>query len=203
LAHVPDDVPSVIAAGIGLAGATALDVIDAAAVEAGGIVLISGATGGVGVFAVQLAAARGARVIATATPGPAADELRRLGATDIVDHTADLAAQVRAIAPAGVQSLVHAAGDVNALADLVAPQGTIASLTVADLSAVRPGEIATVSVQSRPTADKLQLLLDDVAAGRLAPHVAATFPLEDAAQAMAAFASGAHLGKIVVEVGKR
>ena len=83
------------------------------ALAAGETVLISGASGGVGALAVQLAAARGAQVIATARPGAQTDFVT--GLTDaevhVVDFTGDLQAQVRAIAPDGVDAVLHLAGD--------------------------------------------------------------------------------------------
>jgi len=94
---------------------------------AGQTVLISGATGGVGAYAVQLAAARGARIIATARPGEAADFVLRLGAAHAVDYTGDLAAQVRSISPGGVDAVIHLAGDGLRFADLVVPGGRFAS----------------------------------------------------------------------------
>lgn len=87
-------------------------------VQADDVVLVSGATGGVGAFAVKLAVARGARVIATARPGEPGDFAQRLGAAEVVDFTDDLEAAVRAIAPDGVTKIVHTAGDAGALSGL-------------------------------------------------------------------------------------
>src|SRR3954454_12169713 len=128
LAPVPDGVTSEESAAIGLAAAAALDVVDALEVVADDVVLVSGATGGVGIYIVQLARARRARFLATVRPGNGANALRRLGATDIIDYTGDVAAQVREIAPEGVAKVAHAAGDAVALAALLAPGGRLASL---------------------------------------------------------------------------
>ena len=111
---------------LGLAGATAHGMIGALSPGEGDHVLISGATGGVGGLAVQLAAARGARVIA-ATESNDADRVRGLGAADTVDHTGDLAAQVRALCPNGMDAVVHLAGDGPALAQLLRPGGRMVS----------------------------------------------------------------------------
>ncbi|MGP3921094.1 alcohol dehydrogenase catalytic domain-containing protein [Nonomuraea sp. 10N515B] len=93
----PDGADVAAAGALGLAGTAAVDALDAVAPQAGETVLISGATGEVGAIAIQYAAAAGAKVIATAGPGAGTDFVRGLGATDVVDHTGDLAAQVRAI----------------------------------------------------------------------------------------------------------
>lgn len=73
IAALPDGLDLQEAGALGLAGTAALNSLDAAAPAEGETVLISGATGGVGALAVQLAAARGVRVIATARPGAEAD----------------------------------------------------------------------------------------------------------------------------------
>ncbi|WP_051760267.1 NADP-dependent oxidoreductase [Herbidospora cretacea] len=78
LARIPDELPSDVAAALPTAGTTALGAIDVMRVPEGGTLVILGATGGVGTFAVQAAAARGIRVIATAS-AQAAEEVRKLG----------------------------------------------------------------------------------------------------------------------------
>ena len=73
------------AAAIPLAGSTALDAVDAVDPQPGDTVLVMGATGGVGAFAIQFAVQRGARVIATAIPGEDDAFVRSLGATETID----------------------------------------------------------------------------------------------------------------------
>lgn len=85
--------------------------VDAVALAKGDFVLISGATGGVGAKAVQMAATRGAEVIASAQPGKEVDFVLSLGAKHTVDYRSDLAAELRAIRPAGVEAAIHLAGD--------------------------------------------------------------------------------------------
>src|ERR1700712_513562 len=101
IAHVPAGLDLAAAGALGLAGTAAHDALEAVALGKGETVLVSGATGGVGALAVQLAAARGAHVIATARPGAETDFVTGLTDTDVavVDYTTDLDAQVRAIAP--------------------------------------------------------------------------------------------------------
>jgi NADPH:quinone reductase-like Zn-dependent oxidoreductase len=199
LTRVPDGVTSLQAAAVGLAAVSALDAVAALDIGPDDVVLVSGATGGVGVFAVQLAADRGARVIATARPGEASDVVRRLGAAAAVDYRLDLVAAVKAVAPEGVRKTLHAAGDPAALAAVVVPGGLLVSLLGADASQVGRDDITVTAISVHPTAEKLAGLLDEVAAGRLEVPVAATFPLEKATDALAAF-SGPKVGKIVVEV---
>ncbi|MFF9794857.1 hypothetical protein [Streptomyces bacillaris] len=73
IAHVPDGLDNKDAGALGLAGTAAFDSLNALNLAEGETVLISGATGGVGALAVQLATASGARVIATARPGAETD----------------------------------------------------------------------------------------------------------------------------------
>ncbi|MDQ1726175.1 MAG: hypothetical protein QOK14_220 [Frankiaceae bacterium] len=194
---VPAGVTARQAAAVGLAGVTALDVIEALEVKPGDTLLISGATGGVGAFAVQLAVARGARVLATARPGDATDFVLALGAADVVDHTGDLAAAVRAAVPAGVSKAVHAAGDPALLADLLAKGGQLASLVGATAETVGRDDITVIPVRVAYTPAKLASLLEMVAAGGLEVPISATMTLDDAAEALTQFAKG-KLGKVVV-----
>jgi NADPH:quinone reductase-like Zn-dependent oxidoreductase len=196
---VPAGVSAVQAAAVGLAGITALDAVDALDVGDGDVLLVSGATGGVGAFAVQIAAARGARVLATATPGAASEFVHRLGAAEVVDHTGDLAAAVRAVAPDGVTKVLHAAGDPALLAALLVTGGRLASIVGATAEQGGRADVTVTGVLGSFTPAKLHGLLEQVAAGTLTVPVAATHPLADAAAALDAFGSG-KLGKIVVTV---
>lgn len=121
-AWVPAGLDLAVAGALGLAGTAALAAVDAVAPLPGQTVLVSGATGGVGAFAVQLAAARGAYVISTARPGEDDDAfLRDLGAHHTVDHTGDVPAAVAALRPDGIHAVVHLAGDGLDLADMLVP----------------------------------------------------------------------------------
>jgi NADPH:quinone reductase-like Zn-dependent oxidoreductase len=135
LAPIPAGLPMAAAGALGLAGTAALDTVHAIAPAPGESVLIAGATGGVGAFATQLAASRGARVIATAKPGTEADFALGLGAAHTADYTGDLVAQVRAIAPGGVDAVLHFAGDAAQLAGLLVSGGRFASTLGTDLDA--------------------------------------------------------------------
>ena len=136
------------------------------------MVLVSGATGGVGTYVVQLAARTGARVLATAATDEAAELVRSLGAHGTVDHTGDLAGAVRAAAPDGVTAVVHAAGDAATLGVLLAPGGRLVSLLGADAEAVGRDDVTVTGVLGDANADRLSRLLSDVAAGRLTVAVA-------------------------------
>ncbi len=177
-AHLPAGIDLVQAGALGIGAATAYAAVQAADPAPGQAILVVGATGSVGSYAVQLAAARGARVIATARPDGAAF-VRDLGAVDVVDHSADLRAHVRSLAPDGLEAVIHLAGDGAALADLVAPGGRI--LSTAGLSADSlPGrDLSVVGVMANPSAEAFDAIVALVAAGTLRIPITRTYSLAD------------------------
>jgi NADPH:quinone reductase-like Zn-dependent oxidoreductase len=198
LSAVPESVSSAQAAAAGLAGLTAQALVGALALGDDDVVLVSGATGGVGAFAVQLAAETGACVIATARPD-AADFVTDLGAQRTVDYTLDLAAGVAQAAPEGITAVIHVAGDAPALAALLPAGGRLASSLGATNDAVGRDDITVTGVQAVASQRHLGQLLKQVADGTLVSPVGATYPLDEAADALAAFA-GHKQGKLVVTV---
>jgi NADPH:quinone reductase-like Zn-dependent oxidoreductase len=195
IAKLPEGVDVSAAGALGLAGTAAVDALDAAAAQSGETVLVSGATGGVGAFAVQYAAAAGARVIATARPGEEAEFVKALGAHEIVDHTGDLPAQVRAACPDGVDVIVHLAGDGSVLAQLLTEKGRIAS-TIGFGADQHP---AATFIYANPAPATLDRLAADLAAGRISVPVTRTYPLDEVPAAFGAFAAGTR-GKIAITV---
>src|SRR5215203_2474298 len=105
IAAVPDGVDLAVAGAAPLAGITAITAVDALELSEGAVLLVVGATGGVGSFAVQLAARAGARILAPALPE---DEtfLRELGVSDVLPRGGDVAAAVHHLVPDGVDALI-------------------------------------------------------------------------------------------------
>ncbi|MFI0968296.1 NADP-dependent oxidoreductase [Streptomyces sp. NPDC021080] len=199
VAHIPAGLDIRDAGVLGLAGTAAFDSLTALDLAKNETVLVSGATGGVGSLAVQLAVASGARVIATARPGAEADFVTSLtdAGVSVVDFTGDLAGQIRTLAPEGVDAIVHLAGDGAELAGLLKPGGRIASTTGLTQEAVAGQDVAVHGVMADANARTLTALAEKAASGALRVPVSATFPLERAADAFAAFGGGT-LGKIAV-----
>jgi NADPH:quinone reductase-like Zn-dependent oxidoreductase len=198
LTKLPAGLDRAIAGALGLAGSGAHAAIEAFATSSGETVLIGGATGGVGAIAIQLAVAHGAEVIATARPGRGTDFVKGLGAAYTVDHTQDLASQVRAIRPDGVDAAIHLAGDPAQLADLVAPGGRFASTL-----GVGPDQLADTGLQvaaanATPTREVLDGLAADVVAGKLQVPVTRTYKLEEVPTALNDFQGS--LGKLAITI---
>ena len=195
IARVPEGLDLHVAGALGLAGTAALDSVEAVAPLAGELVLISGATGGVGALALQYALAAGADVIATARPGAEEEFVRSLGARRVVDYTGDLEVQVRAIAPDGVPAVVHLAGDGAQLAGLLSAGGRVVST-----QGFGPDQHpAAVAVMASPQTTTLDRLAADAASGALRVPISRTYPLGATSQALADF-GGSHQGKLAIAV---
>jgi NADPH:quinone reductase-like Zn-dependent oxidoreductase len=199
IASIPAGLDVSQAGSLGLAGTAALQAVEAVSPSLGDFVLISGATGGVGAFAVQLAAAGGATVIATARPGREAEFVQNLGAAHAVDYTGDLAATVRAIRPNGVDAAIHLAGDFLVLADLLVPNGRLSSTLGVGPEQLGGRAIVATSIMASPDVATLERLAADVVAGRLRVPIQQSYSLEDAGQAMVDFGAGT-LGKLGITV---
>jgi NADPH:quinone reductase-like Zn-dependent oxidoreductase len=195
---LPAGFPVGDAGALGLAGTTAWAAVRAVAPEPGQIVLVSGATGGVGALATQLLVRRGARVLATARPGPETDFVLGLidGEVTAVDFTGDLSAQVRVRALDGVDAVLHFAGDGPALAPLVRPGGRIAS-TVGFLP--DRADVRGTAVRTDPSRETLDRLASDAVSGVIRVPITAGYPLDLIAKAFTDFGHGA-LGKLAVTV---
>lgn len=120
VARKPASLSHTAAAALPLAGSAAIALVDAVDLRSGTTVVIVGAAGGVGSYATQLAARTGARVIAV-TRSDHADHVRNLGAADVIDYAAgDVAEQIRALAPDGVDAIIDLHSDRAALLGLAA-----------------------------------------------------------------------------------
>jgi len=191
------------AAGLLLTGATATHLLEATSVHVGDTVLIHGASGGVGLIAVQLAVQRGARVIATASAS-AHELLASLGATP-VSYGAGLADRVREVAPGGVTVALDLVGTdeaVDVSLELVADRSRIATIAAfgraADvgikLLGGGPGADPGTDIRSAARARLAEL----AGQGQLRVVISETFPLAEAAAAHRALAGRHAPGKIVL-----
>lgn len=191
--HTPDSVNDLTASTLAIAARTADAALAAIGVGETDTVLIGGAAGGVGVFAVQLARLAGARVIGTASEG-AFDFLRSLGA-EPVGYGEGLVERVRALAPGGVTAATDLFGTETAYAalELGVPAERISTI------AARDPELTAKAVGGRDAAPgTLERIAELIAAGQLTVPIAATYPIEDIRDAVTFQADRHAHGKVVV-----
>ncbi len=194
LQHTPEAISDEIAATLSVPGRTASAALDAIGLKDVDTVLIGGAGGGVGVFAVQLARLTGARVIGTGSESSHAF-LRELGAEPVA-YGPGLADRVRTLAPDGLTAATSLVGTETADVALelgVAPEriSTIAAGPESYRGTHSPGGV-------NAPAGALERITKAILAGRLTVPIAATFPLEQIREAVTLQSGGHVQGKIVV-----
>ena len=194
LFHTPDGISDEVASTLPVAGASAAAALAAIGLRSGDTILIGGAAGGVGVFAVQLAKLAGATVIGTASDGTF-EFLRQLGAEPVA-YGPGLADRVRALAPGGVTAATDLFGTETAEAALAlgVPPERISTIAAGPNppGGVRP----TGGVEAGP--DAPERITDAILAGQLTVPIAAILPVERIRDAVA-LQAGRHVhGKIVV-----
>ncbi|MFJ8357287.1 NADP-dependent oxidoreductase [Streptomyces sp. NPDC093984] len=196
-AHVPDGLSLTDAAVLPVAAATAYDGIRQLGLPAGATLLVTGAGGGVGVAAVQIARAFGLRVVGTASEAKK-DFVEQLGAVHVPSGT-DLAARVRAVAPGGVDGVYDLVGG-EVLEETATLLSDRSKLITAGAAPEDVGRLGGARVERARTAAVLDEVARLVVAGDLNPYVTRTFPLEHAEQALRLVEDGHARGKVVIEV---
>ncbi|WP_206301976.1 NADP-dependent oxidoreductase [Streptomyces sp. AcE210] len=201
-AHKPSEVDHVQAGAIPLAALTAWQaLVDTAQVQPGQRVLIHAAAGGVGHLAVQIAKARGAYVIATASAAKH-DFVRGLGADELIDYrTTDFSEAVR-----DVDVVLDTIGDDYRTRSLptLRPGGLLVSILPTGTTelAEEAERVGVRAVEMLVEADHagMNAIADLIATGRLRATIADTFPLAEAAKAHELGDTGRTTGKLVLVV---
>ncbi|MFI8763965.1 NADP-dependent oxidoreductase [Streptomyces sp. NPDC053792] len=201
-AHKPAEIDHVQAGALPLAALTAYQaIVDTAQVGPGQRVLIHAAAGGVGHLAVQIAKARGAYVIGTAS-APKHELVRSLGADEVIDYrTTDFAEVVQDVD----MVLDPMSGDIRSRSlDVLRPGGTLVSLLApADpdeqaKAAARGVRVETLLVEADHAG--MNAIASLAASGALRPHIEAVFPLAEASKAHTLGETDRTTGKIVLTV---
>jgi NADPH:quinone reductase-like Zn-dependent oxidoreductase len=196
LFHTPDGISDEVASTLPVAGLSAAAALAAIGLRSGDTVLIGGAAGGVGIFAVQLAKLAGATVIGTASEGTFGF-LRQLGAEPVA-HGPGLADRVKALAADGVTAATDLFGTETAETALAlgVPPERISTIAAGPNP---PGGVrATGGIEAGP--DALERITDAILAGQITVPIAATFPVEQIRDAVT-LQAGRHVhGKIVVRL---
>ncbi|MET7898751.1 NADP-dependent oxidoreductase [Streptomyces mirabilis] len=177
-------------------GITAWEVLDKLEIAKGETLLVHAAAGGVGTFAVQLAVARGARVIGTASESNH-EQLRSLGA-EPVTYGEGLVDRVRAIAPQGVDAVLDASGRGEIPDSIALAGGPARVLTLVAFDAADTGIQVHMSAPGENGAQALRDILNLMEQGRLRVPIWRTFPLAEAADALQVSQAGHLGGKIVL-----
>lgn len=197
LAPKPPSLSFEEAAAIPLAALTAHQGLEAIGLRAGETLFLDGGSGGVGHFATQLAVARGARVIATASARNQ-DFLRELGAEPVDYATDDVLARVRDLAAdSGTDAAFDLFGGEGQEQAVSALRRGGRIVSIASPPAPRDG-VETHYVFVRPSGYDLAEMNDLIADGRLRPHVEETFALDRAGEAFERLEGGHVRGKLVL-----
>jgi len=172
--------------------------IDIGKIQAGQTALIHGGSGGVGSFAIQIAKARGAHVIATASTANQ-DLLKQLGADVAIDYTKQKFEEIEhdvdlVLDPVGRDTLARSYGVVKKGGMVI----TIVSRC--DETELKKHEIRGASLSSHPNAAELTEITKLIEAGKIKPVVSQVLPLTDAATADAQAATHHTRGKIVLKI---
>lgn len=210
LARKPANLTFAQAAAVPLAGCTALQGLRRGGLAAGQRVLIVGASGGVGTFAVQLAKHAGARVTAVCSTGRL-ELVRSLGADHVIDYTA----QDPASGPAQYDLVLQLGGTYSprALRRVLTPRGALiqsfgeGTRWLGPLGGIAAGVLLNLVAKQRITSfvakedtETLDELRDLIEAGHVTPVIDSEYPLERTPEAVALVKDGRPAGKVVVRV---
>nr|WP_130354090.1 NADP-dependent oxidoreductase [Agromyces ramosus] len=198
IAAAPQSIPLADAAALASSGLTAWQaVVEHADVRAGQRVLVNGAGGGVGGIAVQLAAAAGATVIATAS-ARSRDAVAARGAAQVIDYTATPVVDAVSEPVDVVVNLVRTSPEETAtLVSLVKPGGVFVSTTTPGVAPAGT-DVRAVSLFVRSDAAQLARLVQLVDSGDLRVDVSARYPLEELASVHRLGEAGELRGKVVL-----
>jgi NADPH:quinone reductase len=192
------ELPWEVAGGLFVVAATATAAVRAVAPKPGETVVVSGAAGGVGGMAAQLAKRAGASVIGIASDSHAA-WLTSIGVTPVA-YGDGMLDRIRAAAPDGVDAFIdtHGSGYVDAAINLGVEPDRIN--TIIDFPAVEKHHVHADGMSTASTADVLAGIADLIADGSIALPIDATFPLDEVRDAYTELAKGHTRGKIVLTV---
>jgi NADPH2:quinone reductase len=212
VAEVPAGVSLADAATVPTAALAAWDgIVDTGGIQPGQTVLVSGAAGAVGCFAIQFAKAAGARVAGTCSAGNI-DYVLGLGADAAIDYRGDIAAGVRRFAPEGVDLVYDAVSSGTLLngPDLARPGGRYVHIqtldpdeTLPDAAAAAKRDVAILpsTIKRDGVATRLPEIARLMSAGKVRPPVAEIYPLARAADAHRRLEAGGVRGKLLLKIG--
>jgi NADPH:quinone reductase-like Zn-dependent oxidoreductase len=201
------------AAAVNMAGTTALQGLrDKGQIKSGQRVLIVGASGGVGTFAVQIAKAFGAHVTAVCSTRNV-DQARSLGADEVIDYTKEDFTRIGRRWDVILD--VASSGSLSSRRRILEPNGTLVGVGMADgragMASIMAGLVETAVVSrlgsqkmpffmAKNSTDDLLVLKDLIEAGKIKPAIDRTYPLSETADALRYLEKGHARGKVVITV---
>jgi NADPH:quinone reductase-like Zn-dependent oxidoreductase len=201
------------AAAVNMAGTTALQGLrDKGQIKSGQRVLIVGASGGVGTFAVQIAKAFGAHVTAVCSTRNV-DQARSLGADEVIDYTKEDFTRIGRRWDVILD--VASSGSLSSRRRILEPNGTLVGVGSADgragMASIMAGLVETAVVSrlgsqkmpffmAKNSTDDLLVLKDLIEAGKITPAIDRTYPLSETADALRYLEKGHARGKVVITV---
>ncbi|MGP0225106.1 NADP-dependent oxidoreductase [Paenarthrobacter sp. NCHU4564] len=199
LEHTPVGLDDVRASALAITARTASAVVEAVNLSGSDTFLVGGASGGVGVLTIQLAARVGARVVGTASDRHHA-HLHKLGIDEVVTHGPGLVERILAVAPHGITAAadLHGTDTVQTALQLSVPPNRIAAISAGPTPP--GGAIATSGRDSAPGA--LSHIANLVASGDIDLPIAATYRFDSIRQAVEMQRRGQQFGKIVVNLSE-
>ncbi|MCI4367551.1 MAG: NADP-dependent oxidoreductase [Thermoplasmata archaeon] len=205
IAKMPRGMYNAQAAAVPTAGMTAMDAIDRLGLTKGKSVLILGAGGGVGSFAVQLASNQGILALAASRTGRNRDLMHKLGAHRYFDsENMRFLEEVKMAYPDGVDALldlVNVGEDFAKNLSVVRKGGVVASTKGAALDSVlAPLGLKGINVNLNPRSELLDRLASEFSSGRLRVPLEETVPLAEAPQAIERSRTGVSRGKVVIKI---
>ncbi|MGD0702007.1 MAG: zinc-binding dehydrogenase [Trebonia sp.] len=213
LARIPDGVSDEQAAALPVAAVAALGALELLAVAPGETLLVLGAAGAVGGYAVQMAVARGARVVASVRGSADASEARRLGAAEV--HDVGSGGVARALQGAGADAVLDIVNGRDASrgdAEFLTPGGRLVSTIFgADVAWFAERRITAYNIIGHPTPfggtpnprqtpQGLAELARMLATGTITARIRSTARLDGAAAVLAGLRDGSLRGKAVIRV---
>lgn len=196
----PTNIPWEVAGALFVAGTTAYAAVRAVDVKEGDTVVVSGASGGVGTLAVQLAKLKGARVLGIASPARA--EWLAAHGVELVPYGEDLKERLQTAANGALDAFIdtHGQGYVKLAVELGISRERIN--TIIDFAAAEQYGIKAEGNAVGGRADVLAELVGLIADGQLDVPIAHTYPLDKVQEAYRELATGHTLGKIVLIPGE-
>jgi len=206
VAPVPDWLDERSAGAVPALGLTALQgVDDALELEKGETVIVHGASGNVGMLAVQFAKLRGARVLATASGADGVEFVRRLGADEVIDgRRHDIGAAAKRFAPDGIDAVLAFAGghELTGCLDALRRRGRVAYPNGIEPAPRKRRGLRIKSYDAEVGPRELDRLGRAIESAHLEIPITEVFSLDDAAKAHERLDRGHLLGRVVLSIAK-